>query len=320
MTTTTALSLTVGLDSLIRLSIFMLMAGTALGIWICRKYYMPKVERADDERLETVVAADAYNTDDGQSNEVDCNNDDQAVKNWKEDGPTMVLRGSLDLLASKWGLERGNSNSSSLIHETNNGHDKIHKDDGGDDDAVVRYLSPEQMTNLLFAKPTADNVTETLCLDEVVKMLPTTTTSSLPSSPESESEGGPELLEVLLQALQHSPKSSSAAAVAAAATDITSLISSSEEGSESSDHDDTVVVTTTAALGNSIIAAPSTSSFTSTTTTTNSSLLPSSQQQQQHHCHCLNLLKEGHHHHHQSYWRYCYRHFNTRRNHRVLLL
>jgi len=219
------------------------MVGACLGIWINRRFIGAQDVHSlgadeNNDRLE-MEAADA-STDGayGQSNS-ECKD---AVNNDDEDGPTMVLRGSLDLLASKWGVDRGTNG------ENNNDND---------DDAVVRYLSPEQMTNLLFAKPTNDNVAETLCLDEV-----------LSSSTLNNNEGpSPELLEVLLTALQHSPKSS--------ATDITSLVSS-EEGSESSDHDDVVATTAT---DKSIIAAPSTSSFTSTTANSNTS---SSPQQQPH--------------------------------------
>jgi len=205
----------------------------------------------NNERLET-TAADV--STDSQSNNSDCK--DATVNNNDEDGPTMVLRGSLDLLASKWGVDRGTNG------ENNNDDD----DDDDDDDAVVRYLSPEQMTNLLFAKPTNDNVAETLCLDEVLS------SSSLNNNNEGPS---PELLEVLLTALQHSPKSS--------ATDITSLISSEEEGSESSDHDDVVATSSTPATtttDKSIIAAPSTASFTSATANNNNT--SSSPQQQPH--------------------------------------
>eukprot|EP00984_Skeletonema_dohrnii_P025361 scaffold14489_cov114-Skeletonema_dohrnii-CCMP3373.AAC.2 len=228
------------------------MVGACLGIWINRRYFSAQdvhLLGADETNKERLEAAGA-STDgaDSQSNNSDCKD---AVNNNDEDGPTMVLRGSLDLLASKWGVDRGTVNG-----EHNN-------DDDDNDDAVVRYLSPEQMTNLLFAKPTNDNVAETLCLDEVLSSL------SL-----NNNEGGPspELLEVLLTALQHSPKSS--------ATDITSLISS-EEGSESSDHDDVVATTstpTTATTDKSIIAAPSTASFTSATVNNTSS----SPQQQPH--------------------------------------
>ncbi|KAK1744077.1 acidic amino acid decarboxylase [Skeletonema marinoi] len=242
------LSLTISVSSLIQSLIFVLMVGACLGIWINRRFIGAQdvhLLGADEnkERLETTAADASTDGADSQSNDSDCK--DVAVNNNDEDGPTMVLRGSLDLLASKWGVDRG----------TNGEHNN--DNDDNDDDAVVRYLSPEQMTNLLFAKPTNDNVAETLCLDEV-----------LSSSTLNNNEGpSPELLEVLLTALQHSPKSS--------ATDITSLISS-EEGSESSDHDDVVATTAT---DKSIIAAPSTSSFTSTTANSNTS---SSPQQQPH--------------------------------------
>ena len=166
----------------------------------------------------------------------DCNN---STKN--EDGPTMVLRGSLDLMASKWGVDlRGTKNSTSPLDNINGGKGG---EEDNDNDAVVRYLSPEQMANLLFAKPTSENVAETLCLDEVLTSL---------------NEGSStELLEKLLQGIPHSPKSS--------ATDITSLISSDEGSSESDDAD--IVATTDRSI---ITASSSTISTTS-----------SSQQQQQ---------------------------------------
>eukprot|EP00985_Skeletonema_marinoi_P009008 scaffold4120_cov164-Skeletonema_marinoi.AAC.4 len=244
------LSLTISVSSLIQSLIFVLMVGACLGIWINRRFISAQdvhLLGADEnkERLETTAADASTDGADCQSNS-DCKD---AVNNDDEDGPTMVLRGSLDLLASKWGVDWGTNG------ENNNDDD----DDNDNDDAVVRYLSPEQMTNLLFAKPTNDNVAETLCLDEV-----------LSSSTLNNNEGpSPELLEVLLMALQHSPKSS--------ATDITSLISS-EEGSESSDHDD-VVATTSTTSDKSIIATPSTSSFTSTTANNNNTSSSPPQQQ-----------------------------------------
>eukprot|EP00986_Skeletonema_menzelii_P016557 scaffold15038_cov149-Skeletonema_menzelii.AAC.1 len=249
--TATTLSLTLSLSILIRLSIFVLTVGTLFGIWICRRYNNFRAQDvhlwgADDETEAVDATADRGNN---QSNN-NCNNNQ--VNNTEEDGPTMVLRGSLDLLASKWGVDRG-TNSSSLIHNREG-------DENENDDAVVRYLSPEQMTNRLFAKPTNDNVADTLRLDEL-----------LPSSRNNnEFPPSPELLEVLLNTLQQSPKSS--------ATDITSLISS-DEGSESSDHEETVVGTTTT-TGKSIIAAPSTSSFTSATNNSSSLSSPSSQPHQ----------------------------------------
>lgn len=147
-----------------------------------------------------------------------CNNNEVDSEE-TEDGPTMVLRGSLDLLASKWGVDRQRRRTvrktaySELGEQSgNNGYNN---NNDNDDDAVVQYLSPEAMKNLLFAKATHDNAAETLCLDEVIM-------SALRNdSPSSTSL----LMEKIL--LQHhlppSPKSS--------ATDITELISSS------SDHD-----------------------------------------------------------------------------------
>ena len=68
--------------------------------------------------------------------------------NEEEDGPTMVLRGSLDLMANKWGGEE-------LIGTNNK------------DISVVEYLSPQQMIDLLFTKVTNRNdISETLCLDD----------------------------------------------------------------------------------------------------------------------------------------------------------
>lgn len=66
-----------------------------------------------------------------------------------EDGPTIVLRGSLDLMASKWGEQAKYDNDTASS-------------------TVVEYLSPEEMTKLLFTKvnEAGDNVAETLCLDE----------------------------------------------------------------------------------------------------------------------------------------------------------
>lgn len=65
----------------------------------------------------------------------------------EEDGPTMVLRGSLDLMANKWGGEELGTNNK--------------------DTSVVEYLSPQQMTDLLFTKVTSKNdISETLCLDD----------------------------------------------------------------------------------------------------------------------------------------------------------
>ncbi|KAL7531795.1 hypothetical protein ACHAXR_004244 [Thalassiosira sp. AJA248-18] len=57
----------------------------------------------------------------------------------------MVLRGSLDLMSCKWGDERAAADNGS---------------------AVVEYLSPDKMTQLLFSKVNGTNSSETLCLDE----------------------------------------------------------------------------------------------------------------------------------------------------------
>ena len=88
-------------------------------------------------------------TDDDHPKTSTTNNTASENNNIIEDGPTLVLRGSLDLMSSKWGgggKQLQNSSSSS----------------------VVEYLSPEQMTKLLFTKVDRDgtNISKTLCLDE----------------------------------------------------------------------------------------------------------------------------------------------------------
>lgn len=64
------------------------------------------------------------------------------------DGPTLVLRGSLKLMASQWGGAGGGVNNSSRNNntESNSVTTKNAK--------VVKYLSPERMTELLFSKVT----------------------------------------------------------------------------------------------------------------------------------------------------------------------
>jgi glutamate/tyrosine decarboxylase-like PLP-dependent enzyme len=232
-------------SSLFALLFFVLIVGACLGIWIGRRYYYfvcaqdvhsLAAGNTNNGRL-TNAAAGSVNS---QSN----NNCNGIVKN--EDGPTMVLRGSLELMASKWGVDGGTTNSSTRI-DSNRGNNEGEIDDN---DAVVRYLSPEQMKNRLFAKPTNENVAETLCLDEVVTSL------IVGASPES--------LGKLLLDLSHSPKSS--------ATDITSLILS-DEGSENDDAAAEVGVVTAAAA----VATDTSIIMPSTPSTTNSS----SQQQQQ---------------------------------------
>ncbi|KAL7458358.1 hypothetical protein ACHAXS_000424, partial [Conticribra weissflogii] len=86
------------------------------------------------------------------ANQSDCHKDSKTTANGKPDGPTMVLRGSLRLMSSKWGSTSG----------------KSVKDGRACDLAVVEYLSPEKMNQLLFAQVKNDgsNVSETLRLDE----------------------------------------------------------------------------------------------------------------------------------------------------------
>ena len=70
------------------------------------------------------------------------------------DGSTMVLRGSLDLMSSKWGSSGG----------------EFTEGGNGSGSSVVEYLSPEKMAQLLFSKVKNDgsNVSETLRLDEML--------------------------------------------------------------------------------------------------------------------------------------------------------
>ena len=124
-----------------------------------------------------------------------------------EDGPTLVLRGSLDLMSSKWG----------------GGGDQLHNSSS----SVVEYLSPEQMTKLLFTKVDRDgnNISKTLCLDEY-HSLGKICDNKVPS-----------------------PKSS--------ATDIVNLLSSSQSKTSSQGEDNTSssssTIKTTASMSNNII-------------------------------------------------------------------
>ena len=84
------------------------------------------------------------------------------------DGPTMVLRGSLDLMASKWGTD-GKKNETRLQRRGSENECKhISSSASKRSSAVVEYLSPERMSELLFSKVNCDgsNVGTTLCLDE----------------------------------------------------------------------------------------------------------------------------------------------------------
>mmetsp|Transcript_4289 Transcript_4289/g.9244 ORF Transcript_4289/g.9244 Transcript_4289/m.9244 type:complete len:696 (+) Transcript_4289:285-2372(+) len=86
------------------------------------------------------------------ANQKDCHDGSKTTTNEKFDGPTMVLRGSLRLMSSKWGSSSG----------------KSEKDGRACDRAVVEYLSPEKMNQLLFAKVknNGSNVSDTFRLDE----------------------------------------------------------------------------------------------------------------------------------------------------------
>mmetsp|Transcript_11599 Transcript_11599/g.24742 ORF Transcript_11599/g.24742 Transcript_11599/m.24742 type:complete len:841 (+) Transcript_11599:173-2695(+) len=101
----------------------------------------------------------------------------------KGDGPTMVLRGSLDLMASKWGVLEATQDAT-IPYSQRNADTGRRSDKGsrGADNpmstansscwpsssAVVEYLSPEEMTQLLFSNIHRDgcSISETLCLDE----------------------------------------------------------------------------------------------------------------------------------------------------------
>jgi len=85
----------------------------------------------------------------------------------EEDGPTMVLRGSLELMASKW---KCNDEQQHLTqHDGRAANNKSSKEE-----VVVEYLSPDEMTKLLFSKIGDGHGEEnrvvsswdTLCLDE----------------------------------------------------------------------------------------------------------------------------------------------------------
>eukprot|EP00580_Thalassiosira_gravida_P017856 CAMPEP_0201660456 /NCGR_PEP_ID=MMETSP0494-20130426/3090_1 /ASSEMBLY_ACC=CAM_ASM_000839 /TAXON_ID=420259 /ORGANISM="Thalassiosira gravida, Strain GMp14c1" /LENGTH=833 /DNA_ID=CAMNT_0048138333 /DNA_START=239 /DNA_END=2740 /DNA_ORIENTATION=- len=98
----------------------------------------------------------------------------------EEDGPTIVLRGSLDLLASKWGIMEDLGSSTATSTKTFEGDDNNQSGGGTgtnldttnpsplSSSAVVEYLSPEEMTQLLFSNIHRDgaDISRTLCLDE----------------------------------------------------------------------------------------------------------------------------------------------------------
>jgi glutamate/tyrosine decarboxylase-like PLP-dependent enzyme len=237
------------LSSIIILTIFVLSLGTCIGIWIGRRRYYfctsqdvyssaanSNCSKNNNGRTE---ADNDASTSKVQSNN-NCNNqvdnEEEEEEEEEEDGPTMVLRGSLDLLASKWGVDRQRrrqtttypeiGDKQSLVEQSENNGRNNNNDDGG---AVVQYLSPEAMQNLLFAKATHDNAAETLCLDEIIL------SALRGSSDEPSSSSTSSLLMEKIVLQQHllppSPKSS--------ATDITELISSSsDQDTESSGGDD----------------------------------------------------------------------------------
>jgi len=105
---------------------------------------------------------------------------DKGEEEEEEDGPTIVLRGSLDLLASKWGIMEGLGSSTATSTKTLKGDDNNQSGRGTGTNcdatnssqlspsAVVEYLSPEEMTQLLFPNIHRDgaDISQTLCLDE----------------------------------------------------------------------------------------------------------------------------------------------------------
>jgi len=121
------------------------------------KETQPSLERLDDTNGKQELQPTPSVTN---NNEINVNYDER-----EEDGPTMVLRGSLELMASKWGCNNVEVEPLSSQRTNNN----TTKSSG--DCRVVEYLSPHQMTKLLFSKSSQgeENVilsSETLCLDE----------------------------------------------------------------------------------------------------------------------------------------------------------
>eukprot|EP00579_Thalassiosira_antarctica_P032459 CAMPEP_0201994646 /NCGR_PEP_ID=MMETSP0905-20130828/2415_1 /ASSEMBLY_ACC=CAM_ASM_000554 /TAXON_ID=420261 /ORGANISM="Thalassiosira antarctica, Strain CCMP982" /LENGTH=684 /DNA_ID=CAMNT_0048549659 /DNA_START=126 /DNA_END=2177 /DNA_ORIENTATION=- len=147
-----------------------------------REYGVRDVKGTSRQQLDepSLKKPDDDENDDQQQSVIDesIKNDDKQQEEEEEDGPTMVLRGSLDLMASKWGIAKrrrsatkpaqshcddddARSSSSSTNHESTT-------PSSSSSSAVVEYLSPEKMTQLLFSKINreGDNVSQTLCLDE----------------------------------------------------------------------------------------------------------------------------------------------------------
>ncbi|KAL9183349.1 hypothetical protein ACHAXT_005136 [Thalassiosira profunda] len=126
--------------SLVSLSLGALL-GAVLGVFLLGGgvgYVVGRRRREEGARETSTIAVcrkEAQKCDEGGLGEASSD----------EDGPTMVLKGSLDLLSSKWGDRRAQKSS-----------------------AVVEYLSPEEMSRLLFARmdEAGDGASQTLSLEE----------------------------------------------------------------------------------------------------------------------------------------------------------
>eukprot|EP00584_Thalassiosira_punctigera_P004462 CAMPEP_0172538694 /NCGR_PEP_ID=MMETSP1067-20121228/10037_1 /TAXON_ID=265564 ORGANISM="Thalassiosira punctigera, Strain Tpunct2005C2" /NCGR_SAMPLE_ID=MMETSP1067 /ASSEMBLY_ACC=CAM_ASM_000444 /LENGTH=560 /DNA_ID=CAMNT_0013324245 /DNA_START=76 /DNA_END=1755 /DNA_ORIENTATION=+ len=173
----------------VMLTVFLLggCAGFALGIRRGRKHGAHDVlgkgtaRRRDDQSCEKEP-----DDDDHDDNDLAVLGDVDEVEGEEEDGPTTVLRGSLDLMASRWGIANDAGTSTTRSRSSRRGEDGARGRNGGggggDGDsaapspsssapsshAVVEYLSPEKMTEMLFSRVNRDgtNVSKTLRLDE----------------------------------------------------------------------------------------------------------------------------------------------------------
>ena len=85
---------------------------------------------------------------DGWKQLVVVRDESKSDKNDAGDGPTMVLRGSLDLMASKWG--NGDTKKSSLENNCVSASN-INVPPAAASSALVKYLSPDSMMELLFS-------------------------------------------------------------------------------------------------------------------------------------------------------------------------